>query len=326
MNLLYLNVIEQNRGWGAEEFVNRGLLSLNVKTHCIDYRNQRFQLGNKLRQAPQCDAVLLQRAEGIPLHLIRAINRPRFFWASELVSRRRDQDNLIKSGLFKHIFFHTQDCIDSVVGRGWIDRSKCSVLLNGFESSTFFPIKHPEKDIDVLFIGNITRRREFWLEQLANMGIKIHVTKAFGQEMNALFQRSKIILNIHAENYLDTETRVFEVLGSGSLLLTEPLSRDNPFVPNVHYIEANSISQMADITKTALAKIEDFESIRLAGYHEAIEKHQYVNRAQEINNIMSAFCDSKTNTESFIDTPRLKVRRKLEDIINWSSKQILKHL
>jgi hypothetical protein len=288
MNILYINVIEQNFGWGAEYFVNKGFLKNNIETQCIDYRNYRYNLVNKYKEISDFDALLLQRGDWFPKGLLKAVNRPKFFWASELVSRCRDQDRLLKSGLFNHIFVHTNDCLRSIVRNGWVPKDRISVLLNGFDTDTQYKIENIEKDIDILFIGNITNRRR---EVLKDLQKDFHITimRGFGTEMTEIVNRSKVVLNIHADEYLDTETRIFECLGCGAFVISEKLSEENPFIHNKHLVEVNSVVEMKSMIKFYLENEDERNHIASNGYKEAHEKHTYVHRAIEIASIMSTY-------------------------------------
>ena len=99
MDILYINVIEQNAGWGAETFLNNGFQSLGHNVTNLDFRKHRQVLATKLKQIPDFDVLFLQRGDRFPPYLLKACNRPKFFWASELVSRNQDQDILLKSNL-----------------------------------------------------------------------------------------------------------------------------------------------------------------------------------------------------------------------------------
>ena len=91
MNIFYINVIELNAKWGAEYFVNRGFIANGHQTFTLDYRKYRSFLAKKfLEMQEDFDVVFLQRGDHFPAELIEAVNRPRFFWASELVSRCRE--------------------------------------------------------------------------------------------------------------------------------------------------------------------------------------------------------------------------------------------
>lgn len=305
LRILYINVIEGNAGWGAEWFVNRGFQSLGHTTHCIDFRKHRGSLHRQIKEVPDYDVFFLQRGDFFPMDIVENAGSPRLFWASELVGRCRDQDPLIKSGLFHHIFFHSQQCIDTVAGLNWIDRSKCSVLLNGFDETIHRPIPGIRKDIDVLFVGAITPRRERLINKL-KARFSVTAASAFGHDLVRLFNRAKIVLNIHAEEYGDTETRVFEALGCGAFLLSEPLSSENPFSED-HLMEFDSFENLCDKIRHFLIRDEERHRIAQQGHLEAMARHTYTHRAAEIASVMKGCIETSQSNHrkvNFISPPK----------------------
>ncbi len=290
MNIFYVNVIEQHAGWGAEWYINRAFNMLGHLTYCVDYRQNRDHLFQFFAAAPQSDVFFLQRGDQFPIPLIKSVQVPRFFWASELVSRCRDQDRLLQSKLFQHIFMHTQACIDTVVAKGWVAREKCSVLFNGFDENIFQPVSGMEKDIEVLVFGNLTPRRKKTLSQIRKY-FQVTVASAYGEELVKLIDRAKIVLNIHADEYPDIETRVFETLGCGAFLLSERLADDNPF-SKADLAEYNSIEELNDRLDYYLHHPEEREMIAIRGHTTALEAHTYLHRAREIVQIMSGYLDA----------------------------------
>lgn len=287
MKILYVNVIEQHAHWGAEYFVNQGFHRLGHTTFCIDYRQHRYHLAERFLQAPPVDAFLLQRGDGFPLPLIRAVQTPRFLWASELVSRCRDQDRLLRSGLFTHAFFRTDACIETVVARNWLTADRCSILRSGFDETVYVRQPDVPKEIDILFVGSVTPRRCAILEALAQ-AFKVTVASAFGAAAADLMNRSKIVLNIHAESFLDTETRVYEVLGCGAFLLTEQLSPENPFTEK-ELVQYTTTEDLWDKLAYYLAHEDERIQIAQTGYQAALANHTYTARAQEIVDVMARY-------------------------------------
>jgi hypothetical protein len=280
MRIFYVNVIEQNAGWGAECFINRSFQALGHSTYCVDFRAHRFELYPLFANAPKCDAFFLQRGDYFPKALIRSVQIPRFFWASELVSRCRDQDRLLSSGLFDHIFFHTNECLKTGRELGWVGHKNGSVLLNGFDETVFKPTAGSNKDIDVLFVGAMTKRRKQMLGELRK-SFQVHSPEGFIStgSMVSLMNRAKIVLNIHADQFLDTETRVFEALGCGAFLLTEKLSSESPFTEE----ELVQFRNLDELHKKLGYYLEhDGERVRIArrGHETALREHTYSKRAQ----------------------------------------------
>jgi len=292
MDILYINVIEQNAGWGAETFLNNEFQSLGHIVANLDFRKHRKVLATKLNQVPDFDVLFLQRGDRFPPYLLKTCNRPKFFWASELVSRNRDQDILLKSNLFNHIFVHSDACKSKIIQNKWTTKEKLTVMLNGFNPKLHYKMDQT-KDIDVLFVGSILPRREKILNEL-KIHFNIKICSVFGEEMSKLLNRSKIVLNIHAEEYLDTETRMFEALGCGAFVISEKLGNENPFIPEKHYIEVANLETMKNKIFYYLNNQVERENISINGYEEAMENHTYQARAQEFINQFNRHIDKAT--------------------------------
>ena len=132
--------------------------------------------------------------------------------------------------------------------------------------------------------------------------------------MTELFNRAKIVLNIHAENYLDTETRIFEALGCGAFVISEELSSENPFIPGKHYIEVNNLEQMKNKIKHYLANSVERNNIALSGYNEATENHSYNNRAKQFINSFNRH--AKQSISPAFSTKKLVFYSQIEKILN----------
>lgn len=296
--ILYVNVIENNAGWGAECFVNCGFQVSGHDVHNIDYRKHRNVLGQKFLEVAdqQFDFLLLQRGDYFPLDLLATFRKPILFWASELVARQRDQDLIFSSGLCHHAFVRTPICKDTIVRKGWMKANNISILLSGFDGNTHRQCNNTKKDVEVLFVGSLTERRQAILDELTDI-FDLKIVSAFGNEMVDYVNHAKVILNIHAAEELDTETRVYEVLGAGGLLITEKLSSENPFIPNRHFIETESVSEMVDKIRYHLHHREQSEKIAQAGMREAHLHHTYAKRAEHIVEVFQRYRQSQESTQ-----------------------------
>ena len=257
MKILYFSVIEQHAGWGAEWFLNAAFEGLGHETICVDYRQNRHRLAPEVGDAPAVHALLVQRGDRFPLELLQASKVPCFFLATELFHRREDQHPLFRSDAFSHVFVRTKECADEIVQRGWKSAEQVSILLSSFD-----PAMHRKlpgkiaKDIDVLFLGGLTER------------------SAFGEEMTEQFNRAKIILNLHAEDHLDVETRVYEVLGCAGFLITEKLAEENPSTAG-ELVQIDRVEDLEQTIRRYLRDDEERERIAALGHTEALRAHSY---------------------------------------------------
>jgi hypothetical protein len=251
MRLLYINTIITNAGWGFETLLNNELGRLGIETICLDYHQHRYQIAAALLDFQEdFDALLLERGTGylIPAAALRAIQRPRIFLFTELVARHPAQHYLLNEQLFDHVFLRSHACIEHVLSHGWLQPSQVSLFLSAIDSSFHHELPNQRRDIDVLFIGTITPRRQAMLSRLQE-ALPLTVASAYGLEMVALMNRAKVIINIHAEAHLDTETRIYEALACGGFVITEQLSRESPFTSGQHLVEVDSLEEMISQTR-----------------------------------------------------------------------------
>lgn len=313
MRILYANVIEQHADWGAEVFLNRALQDQGATTYCIDYRNHRRRLVRAFRKAPDCDVFFLQRGEHFPLDIVASIQRPRFFWNSELVSRRPDVHHLLASGLFDRIYLRTEDCVNRVVDAGWAPRERCTVFLGAADGRMYRPAPDRPKDIDVLFIGSMTPRRRAILNALAEE-VEVAVHRAFGMKQAELFQRAKIVLNLHAEDRLDTETRIYEALGCGTLVISETLSPENPFSDRA-LVQVAAVDELAPTIKRYLNAPEERERITAQGARELHANHTYEARARTLLADFTRVASDGGNTPMLRPTMAFRARSIVEPLV-----------
>jgi hypothetical protein len=313
MRILYINKIGTNAGWGLETFLNQSLLENGVETICVDYQKNSYALARILLNITEnFDALLLQRGCGylIPLEILKSIKRPKFLLFTELVARNLNQHYLLNSGIFEHIFFRSLSCIDWVANKGWLNQHQMSLFLSAINTDFHRPI-NTIKDIDILFVGTLLPRRQKIISELAN-SFSVTTCSAFGQEMVNLINRAKIILNIHGEDFLDTETRVYETLACKGFLLTEKLSSENPFQDCIHLVEAKGIKDLKDKIAYYLDSNTSRQEIAEAGYQEVTYNHTFRDRAKQIKQVIEPYVTTQTPTNNPLECRRLQLFSSLE--------------
>lgn len=316
MRIFYICAIERNAGWGAETFMNRALRAAGHETYPLDFRVHRWRLSRAFLLTPPFDALFLQRGDDFPVPLVEACPGPRVFWASELVRRRADQRHLLKSGLFDHLFVRTPRCREEVVSAGWASSSQVSVLLSAFDEGLHRPLPDVRPDLDVVFVGTPTPRRERILERLGRTH-RVTVARGHGERMVELFNRARIVLNLHAEDHLDTETRVFEALGCGAFLLSEPLSEESPFRSGVHLVEAEGPEALTERIAHYLARPDERTEIARRGHAFARERHTYAARARQVVGVLEAARSAaRDHTPRPVDAARVRAFARREPAVN----------
>jgi hypothetical protein len=312
MHLLLLNTSLRNSTWSMDFLLTQALQRAGIQTTCFDYIIHEYRLATELaKYAGDFDAVLLQRGTGysIPASLLRALRRPRFFLFTELVARHPRQHYLLQSNLFDHVFLRSWTCIETVTQQGWLPARQVSLALSAAEPTLHRPLqpymREQDKDIDVLFVGAAMPRRRVILDQLGR-DFTITVRAAYGEEMVTLINRAKIVLNLHAEEHLDTETRVYEVLASKGFLITEKLASESPFTSRVHLVEAGDVDDLRQQIAYYLAHPDERAQMAQAGYHIVTAHHTYTYQAQQVLDIIQPEVERSPTRGAALDTALLR--------------------
>jgi len=118
------------------------------------------------------------------------------------------------------------------------------------------------RDIDVLFLGMLHGRRQTIMDdiqaKLAPSGVRIQTnydfnpSGAWGDERNALLRRAKVFLSIYRYPGDGSGMRFSMGMGSGALVVSEPVADPDPFVAGTHFVQA-PVPVLADAILAALS-------------------------------------------------------------------------
>ncbi|MED3090857.1 glycosyltransferase family 1 protein [Bacillus toyonensis] len=102
------------------------------------------------------------------------------------------------------------------------------------------------KDIDVLFIGSINKRRQLILDQLQKIAPNLNIifgNQVWGIRRNELIARSKIILNIHYYSTGILETpRISQVVANKKFIISESSNPDDELDwPGIIFVPYNEL-------------------------------------------------------------------------------------
>ena len=105
------------------------------------------------------------------------------------------------------------------------------------------------RDIDVLFYGSMTERREHIIHQLSNRGVNVVALKdVFGEELDRYISRSKIVLNVH---FFDSQ--IFEIV-------------------RCFYLMNNGVAIVSEVNKTTEIESDYLDGIAGVPYEQLVDK------------------------------------------------------
>lgn len=157
----------------------------------------------------------------------------------------------------------------------------------GFAPGLYRPLSDVCADVPVAFVGRYETRREQYLDAISDQGLVIygprwkshghealqaclHGEEIWGDEINTLYNRAKIVLNIPswAPSYADTPNlRLVDVPAAGAFLLTEDSEATRRiFTPGEHIEVFSSPEELRDKVAFYLKHDAAREKIAHAGY------------------------------------------------------------
>lgn len=113
----------------------------------------------------------------------------------------------------------------------------------------YHPAKHGEdrgleRDIDVLFLGQMLRRRKKLIRRLVASGVAVRGEGSWfkgptwGEGRTVTLNRTKILLNLSRFAGEFAGLRLILGMANGAMVVSEPIRLPEPFIPGTHYIEA----------------------------------------------------------------------------------------
>lgn len=102
-----------------------------------------------------------------------------------------------------------------------------------------------EKKWDIFFIGRSTKYREKYFGYLKHHFNFLHIAHGvWGPELVRYINKSKICLNIHAENEISWEPRIQMMLAAGAFVISEKITPNKYLRPGVEFIEFNDSNNL----------------------------------------------------------------------------------
>ncbi len=122
-----------------------------------------------------------------------------------------------------------------------------------------------ERDVDVLFLGDMRpRRRRKLLEQLRRDGIDVtargnwHKREGalWGEERTQFLNRTKIVVHLQRYPGKLASKRFILAMANGAMIVSEPVYRPDPFVEGEHFVSA-PIEKMSETIRRYLDNVAE---------------------------------------------------------------------
>ncbi len=173
------------------------------------------------------------------------------------------------------------------------------------------------KKHDIGFVGSLTgnSRREKLLEFLKSK-FNLYYERTFWKDMSKIFSESKVVFNNAVKN--DLNMRFFEVLSTGSLLLSDKTvnsQQEKLFVPNEDYALYDD-PNILNVAEFYLENDELREAIAKRGMELVRNAHKYSDRAYEMIDVITGKRDTTSTAK--------ELREKSIASVTVSSKKINK--
>gem|GEM_PF-6572873 len=147
-------------------------------------------------------------------------------------------------------------------------------FISAVDTDTYFP-EDREKKWDIIFYGRETQHRLNTMMPAKHVfgGRFLHIAHGIdGDELNRLQNMSTIAVNCHTEGIPALENRLQVAMASKLLVLSEPLSHNDFFVPGKHFIEFRSTEELILLAQHFLEHEDEREVIARAGYELVTQK------------------------------------------------------
>jgi spore maturation protein CgeB len=186
-------------------------------------------------------------------------------------------------------------------------------LRLGFEQTVLDHLGTQTKDVEVSFIGTVSKDHQQRLELLERLCDNVPIScwgagaeslppgsplrgrvkpPLWGYDMYRQLQRSKITINIHidmAEQFA-ANMRLYEATGVGTMLLTDwKTNLPDLFEPGKEVVAYRSIEECVERVNYYLAHESEREEIARAGQRRTLCEHSYYHRMQELTEILERY-------------------------------------
>jgi hypothetical protein len=183
------------------------------------------------------------------------------------IQQSRNVASFWDGGLFDHIFVSLRPRA-AFLGELGIP---CSFVPTGYSPTFGRSAEHGDRDIDVLFFGQVTSRRRALLNSIdaalrhAGYALKLIDGDFYADERTAILNRSKIVLNLHKFPWEFAGQRLLMAMSCRALVVSEWAPDTTPYKHGEHMFTAR-VEQLPEILVTLLNDQSRRQAVAEAGY------------------------------------------------------------
>ena len=161
------------------------------------------------------------------------------------------------------------------------EKLKCPWLPLAFDPAAWRCLPGTKKKFDWCFVANMnTPSRRDLVARLTSLFPCCFTGQAYGDEINAIYNQSRLVLNLTVGN--DVNMRFFEAQATGSPLITNrPENGEDLLFDNVIYYQSagDLEAKMAELLKRSP---QDLESIGIRQRERVLADHTYSHRMEQM--------------------------------------------
>jgi glycosyltransferase involved in cell wall biosynthesis len=247
---MQLNLVGKaaNLAWGCEPMIQRGFEALGHRVTFADLQDA------ALKMLPAADLTIVLQGYGLSMVAIQTLRdrtrAPVVLWHAEVLSPTwptmdpvvlAKADQLSRNARAYDLVVHNCSCcLSTVEALGATRVAWCS--SSGVDATVHrrLPVTN---EIDIGIYGWASERRwDLVSATLACLPAGCTVAwpdaaegQCYGEALIKFINRCKLILNVHFSDTLNTETRVYESLGCGTPVVSEPISMPELFPEGVNW-------------------------------------------------------------------------------------------
>jgi spore maturation protein CgeB len=254
--------------------------------------------------------------EHTTLHKLKKCGTKLILWMTDSIQRSfiKDYDYEGKLGYFDNIYCFEEQDLGYLKDRYGLNSYYCPM---GYDEDIYFPDSKTTQDIDISFVGSVSKQRSEILQVVAkyakqnslNMQVfgKWWTKKYFWKEIKfarqysplnnyyyngiapletaKIHKRSKICLNIHIPVHTGLNPRTFEILGTGSFELMDARKNISGLIrPDTDLVMYKDIDELLNKIEYYLSNDKERQKIANTGYEWVKERYTIKQMAKNIVN------------------------------------------